>query len=1156
MSRALILAVAVVLASPLYATPDAASNEEARRAGDPFLVHLKGRSFRPKPGVELGALTARKGGADGRVHFLVQLEQLPQRGKRLELEGQGVRILSSLGGRTYLASAPAHALTSLGRAKGIRWAGPLLPADKVGRDLAANRIPSWARARDGRVAVTLQVHGDSSLEEAEALVTGLGGTVVGRMPSVPALTALLDAAGARRLAEEDAAHYVDVADPPLGPTNDGARAAANAVPLAAAPYNLTGAGATILVYDVGQVDPAHTDFTGRLLENDGSTVSQHATHVAGTAAGSGANSTGNDSAGNPNGGAAGQWAGMAPAAGIRTFGISGLTDVLYDDNGGDLATDFATALGNGVDIATMSLGNNVVSNGFPCAQLGDYTNTSILIDGIVTGSIGGQRLIYFEAAGNERQSGSPCSSTGFSTIGSPATAKNSIAVGAINSNDNSMTGFSSFGPTDDGRLKPDLVAPGCQSNGDTTITSPTFVDLPEPGFPNGDDQLDTGETQNTYVGLCGTSMATPAAAGASALVLEQWQRTRGATSRPLPHTMKAILVHTATDLGNPGPDYQFGFGALNAQAAVDLVIADDDGARIHVDQADNGETFSRFIESDGLQPVQATLAWDDPAASRLSTTQLVNDLDLRLVDPDGVIYQPLVLNAAAPATNAAPGTDASNNVELAIGAAKAGRWEVRVVGAAVPSGPQGFTLVTSAAAFANRPPVADAGGPYATDEGANVLLSGLGSSDPDGDALTFAWDLDGDGQFDDASAALAVFDRVGQDGVFTVALRVTEPGGGFSVDEATVTVTNVSPSVSLSFTGSVGEAGTTTLDGSAVDAGWLDPLSATVDWGDGAGAQLLAGALENVRPDATLSFGATHVYGDNGAFTVTVCAADDDGATCRSAAVVVTNVDPTAAIDTAGALPLGGTPTFLVGEDQPLTLSGRSTDPGSDDLRLAWDFGDGPPAPDVEAISLVNPPLTDPFPSPSLQPRDVTDTRTHSFDEACLYTIAFRSADDDGGQGEAQALVVVTGSSHERRGAGFWKQQYRAGHGWPRRFSDATLQCYLEVAGRMSRVIHEVRDASTFPAAFAVLDSSHNHGDVRRQLDRQLLAAWLNFANGAIDLDDRVDTDDDDWHHHPPRPTFAEVMATAEAVRLDPSASRQALERQKETLEDINEEED
>ena len=78
--------------------------------------------------------------------------------------------------------------------------------------------------------------------------------------------------------------------------------------------------------------------------------------------------------------------------------------------------------------------------------------------------------------------------------------------------------------------------------------------------------------------------------------------------------MKAILIHTAFDLGNPGPDYQFGWGALDAQAAVDLVIADDTEDLIHVKQIDKyfRQDVSFKIVSDGVNPIVVTLVWDEP----------------------------------------------------------------------------------------------------------------------------------------------------------------------------------------------------------------------------------------------------------------------------------------------------------------------------------------------------------------------------------------------------------------------------------------------------------------------------------------------------------------------------------------------------------------
>jgi hypothetical protein len=677
---------AASIASDLCGDP---SGEEASAGFEvttsKFLIRFKTRAFVPEPGLNLDAIREQRAGEPGdRVHFLLQFEELPDAATKENLASQGLGLGTFVTGNTYIASTLVGDLENLLEIPGLRWAGPLEIADKIDPELQNANGGGLEAARAqlaSDVVLTIQFHRGVDPAEAEALVEELGGEIItfedlpATVPSIPSVTAFFASIDIETIAAQDSVQYVDVVEEALTPTNDGARAAANVDPLAAAPFNLTGAGVTALVYDVGQADATHPDFGARIIENDGSRVADHATHVAGSVAGSGANSNGNDSAGNPNGGTPNQWAGMAPGANLRSFGTTGGAAAFYDGGGGDLNADFTTAIGNGIDLATMSLGNNAVLFTPPrCAQLGDYTNTAILIDNIVTGSIAGQQLIYFESAGNERQNppgpppAAPCGQ--FGTIGSPATAKNSIAVGAINSNDNSLTGFTSLGPTDDGRLKPDITAPGCQNGGDLGLTSPSFVDADNDGF------FDVGETQNAYVVKCGTSMATPVSAGAAGLLIQQWRSTRGAGTRPLPHTMKAILVHTGNDLGNAGPDFQFGWGGLDAEAAADLVVADDTADLIHVDEVDQGAVDFYTFASGGAADVRVTLVWDDPAAARLAAVTLINDLDLRLVDV------------------AAPGNDATNNVEMVVGLAKAGAWTVRVVGTNVPQGPQQYTLIT------------------------------------------------------------------------------------------------------------------------------------------------------------------------------------------------------------------------------------------------------------------------------------------------------------------------------------------------------------------------------------------------------------------------------------------------------------------------------
>ena len=180
------------------------------------------------------------------------------------------------------------------------------------------------------------------------------------------------------------------------------------------------------------------------------------------------------------------------------------------------------------------------------------------------------------------------------------------------------------------------------------------------------------------------------------------------------------------------------------------------------------------------------------------------------------------------------------------------------------------------------------------------------------------------------------FTAVGQDGTTTVKLCVTDAVGLTDEDTATVTVNNVTPSIALSSTSPVTENTSVTVSGMVTDPGWQEDLSATIAWGDGSPAQPLGGTLEKVRPDATLEFSANHTYGDNGTFTAQVCASDDDTTPCRTIDLVVTNTPPTASIDMSGAIDVNGTPTIIAHAGSAVAFSGRSTDPGSDDLTLTW----------------------------------------------------------------------------------------------------------------------------------------------------------------------------------------------------------------------------
>jgi subtilisin family serine protease len=340
---------------------------------------------------------------------------------------------------------------------------------------------------------------------------------------------------------------------------------------------------------------------------------------------------------------------------------------LYN-NPQDLEQNYADGMTlHGAHLATNSLGSNISANGYDCDLLGDYENTARLLDAIARGALG-RPFLSIWAAGNERGGFAPCGDLYFTT-GVPATAKNTIVVGATNSDDATIAEFSSLGPVDDGRMRPDLVAPGCERGGDRGVTSLRAC--------------------SGHGVLCGTSMSTPVVAGVAALVSERLRATpRGDVT--LPAAMKAILACSSRDLGQDGPDYTFGYGQVDARAAIALV---DQGMIIESLVSHQETVVHEFVVPAERERLRVVLAWDDEPGEPLSLRNLVNDLDLRVVDPDGVVHHPYVLNPLWPDQAAARGPNRRDPSEMVeVEGPEEGNWRVEVEGFSVPAGPQTFAL--------------------------------------------------------------------------------------------------------------------------------------------------------------------------------------------------------------------------------------------------------------------------------------------------------------------------------------------------------------------------------------------------------------------------------------------------------------------------------
>jgi hypothetical protein len=626
------------------------------------------------------------------VHFAMPITELD----RAQLKAQGLTLTTSLGGTSYFASLRGDANHQALSRSTISNIASIARPQKLHTDLEAGIFRSWMIDKeamskapnatelvesgmvsqaelqeigiDPNVIVIVMYHTDVDRAQASAeLSDQFGSRVIREVQSINSVSMLIRSSQVKQLAEDDRVMWVEPPLPALDENNAENRALTEVDMVNSAPYSLDGSGVTVLVYDAGKAFQ-HNDFGSRLTIgiSDTDSISGHATHVAGT--------IGGDGSGNSN------HRGMAPGVDLISYGFEvpgGLQPGFLYTDPGDVEADYTEAINlYGADLSNNSIGSNVESNGYNCDWHGDYGTTAALIDSIARGSIGNPFRIVW-AAGNERQ-GSRCDIEGFGdfySVAPPGSAKNHITVGSVDADTDLISSFSSWGPTDDGRLKPDISAPGCQDGGDGGVTSTS--------------------SSGGYTTFCGTSMAAPTTAGISALILEQYRITFPDRDDFMNATLKALLANSAVDRGRPGPDFEYGYGSVRATNAVDTVLDEN----IVENEVTQGGTFRAIvIVNPGETELRVTAAWDDAPAAPNVGNALVNDLDLRLIDASGTVYLPWTLDPSSPGSNAVQNVrDGRNNIEqVSIMNPAPGAYTVEVVGFNVADGPsQTFGLVSS-----------------------------------------------------------------------------------------------------------------------------------------------------------------------------------------------------------------------------------------------------------------------------------------------------------------------------------------------------------------------------------------------------------------------------------------------------------------------------
>jgi hypothetical protein len=386
--------------------------------------------------------------------------------------------------------------------------------------------------------------------------------------------------------------------------------------------SLDGQNMNVGVWDGGKVRDTHLLLAGRVTQVDNSTfLSDHATHVSGTMMG---NATASASA-----------KGMASQANLRA----------YDWNSD--SAEVASAAAGGLLVSNHSYGNGPQNVSIP--SWGKYDSDAKNFDRIMFNAPYYQ---FVNSAGNSRNAGYNPDKDGYDLLSGKSTSKNGIIVAAVNQVTNytgpssvGMSGFSSWGPTDDGRIKPDICGKG--------------VNLRS--------SISTSNTAYDY--YSGTSMASPNVAGTLLLLQQHYNNIKSGYMRAA--TLRGLALHTADEAGDAvGPDYRFGWGLLNAEKAAVLITNEGNESKIFEKTLNQGNSYTFNIQPKvTTKQLQASICWTDPAGVSINNSiidyfspSLVNDLDIRITKNTEINY-PWKLNPAIVDDPAYKGDNIVDNIE-------------------------------------------------------------------------------------------------------------------------------------------------------------------------------------------------------------------------------------------------------------------------------------------------------------------------------------------------------------------------------------------------------------------------------------------------------------------------------------------------------------
>ncbi|MBK7762259.1 MAG: S8 family serine peptidase [Bacteroidetes bacterium] len=543
----------------------------------------------------------------------------------------GIEFQDYLPKYAFIAAVPKSLNVSELAKFQIRSILPFEAKYKIAPKLMQRPFPTWMDRGNGRVEVLVSFHKDLFSSKNPPLINNQSIQLKNWMKVNQAIIELNESQ-LNELASYPYVKFIEATSAPVEYDNLTERSN-HRVNTIDASYvtglHYDGTGVSVAVGDDGLIGP-HIDFQGRITNHTGSNSGTHADHVCGIVAGGG---------------------NFDP---ITSGNARGSSLHIYSNYGNlnNAPTHYAT---EGVRITSNSLGQGCNSGYNSDAQDADYLINSRF------------SLMSVHSAGNSGTGSCGGVPQGYYTItGGYKAGKNVIAVGNVTNSD-VIAPSSSRGPSEDGRIKPEIVAVGT----DVYSTQP----------------------DNSYDSFTGTSMSCPGVSGTLASLWQAYRETH-AGADPYSALMKALVMNTADDLGNKGPDFIYGYGRINARRAYKAMINN----QYFIDSMDNGNMKDFYINVPAnVKQIKVMLYWNDFEGNPVSSVALVNDLSLQIQEPSGNVIDPWVLNntptVAALNSPAVRGFDFINNVEqVTLDSVFAGLCILSVTGMDVPLGPQKFIL--------------------------------------------------------------------------------------------------------------------------------------------------------------------------------------------------------------------------------------------------------------------------------------------------------------------------------------------------------------------------------------------------------------------------------------------------------------------------------